>query len=180
MKLIQISGWLSLVVHLGVRTRLELRFLLLVSVFSSVPWLNHQRIPCLNKLNNLLCPLLLKLSTKKKSIKCGNYLHLALSPCENIWIWAQWHPASDKWRLWDCLPIIRYLLWCLGISCSPLWPSCKAAVVERLLLFHSHRAAFLSIPTGFKPLQQERQCWAPWAKAISVGASQHSHFPTCC
>lgn len=69
MKLIQISGWLSLVVHLGVRTRLELRFLLLNPVFSSVPWLNHQRIPCLNKLNNLLCPLLLKLSTKKKKYK---------------------------------------------------------------------------------------------------------------
>lgn len=58
------------------------------------------------------------------------YLHLALSSCESIWIWepvapCQWQMESERH-----LPVLRYLLWCPGIACSPGGPSCKAAVAE--------------------------------------------------
>lgn len=72
--------------------------------------LNHPIISCLSKLNNPVYPLLLKLSTrKKKSIKLGNCLHLALCSVRAFGFESKWHPASDEWRHPDRLPSLHPL-----------------------------------------------------------------------
>ena len=145
-----------------------------IQCFYAVHWFSHQRELHLNKLNKPLYPYCWRFRPKI-GMKLGNYLHLALSSCESIWILESWQPVRDKWRCRDRLPVIHHLLWCQGIACSALRPSCNAAVVGTPAL-HSHRAAFLTIPMGFN-------CWARVSVLSSVsqgcllGTNQRSSFP---
>ena len=167
-------------VHLlGIRTRLELRFLWLNPVLYSAPWFNHQRILRLNKLNNPLCPLLLKISTKKK------YKIRELFTSGFILLWEHLDlRASGTLPVTNGGPEVAFpssatLYGVEGLLALLCDPAAKQLLLG-LLLFHSHSAAFLTIPMGFKLLQHECQPWALWAKASSVGTNQHSHFPGCC
>lgn len=165
-------------VHLlGIRNRLELRFLWLNPVLYSAPWFNHQRILRLNKLNNPLCPLLLKISTKKKSIKLGNYLHLALSSCESIWIWepvapCQWQMEAQRLPSHHPLPFMVsrdcLLSFVTQLQSSCCWGSCFSTLTAQLSWLSPWGLNFCSTSVSPELCEPRPALWGP----ISIAAFQ--------